>query len=449
MRLFLLGTSHRLAPVALRERLAYSDSDLRSALEAVHEHRAEPAIAGGEMVILSTCNRAEIYFAPAADDARLGGFDETEIWEALLRFLARTRGLTLPGIEPWLYRKAGTEAVRHLCEVAAGLDSMVVGEAEILGQVGAARDTAAKAGTLGHLLAAAFRSALRAGRRARVETDICRQPASVSSEAVALIRSEAGPLDGRCVLIVGAGQMARRAGEVLRDEGARNLSVVSRTWAHVEELADRLGATPLPWCAFESALAESDVVLCATSAPHPVLTTELVRHALAMRPKTDPLLLIDTALPRDIEPEVRALPGVQLFDLDDLQARLRKNLETRRQEAPAVGAIVDEELVAFESWWRGTALRPVLAGMRQQAELIRRQEFDRLLSRNPGLPDDTRRQVEHLSHALVNKLLHEPTIRLRDEIDPARRGTYTEVARHLFGLGEPVAVPDMAGREEE
>ncbi|MEP6572056.1 MAG: glutamyl-tRNA reductase [Gemmatimonadota bacterium] len=444
MRLCLIGTSHRLAPVALRERLAFSASDLRTALEAVHEHRVDPVIAGGQLAILSTCNRTELYFAPIADEIATDAYTDADVWRALLDFLARSRGLSSAGVDPWLYRKSGVDAVRHLCEVASGLDSMVVGEAEILGQVAAARDAAAEADTLGHLLTATFRSALRAGRRARAETGICRQPASVSSEAVALIRHEAVPFAGKRILIVGAGRMARRAGDVLRNEGAENVSVVSRTWSHVEEFADRLGATAVPWCGLEKALGESDVVLCATSAPHPVLTVELVRHAIEGRLGDSALLLIDTALPRDIEPGVRDLPGARLFDLDDLQARLREHLETRRQEAPAVQAIVSEEIETFEAWWRGTALRPVLAGMRERAEVIRQAEFDRMLSHLPELPDEARRQVEHLSRALVNRLLHEPTTRLREESDPARRGAYAEAARHLFGLNPSVSIPDAA-----
>ena len=440
-----LGTSHRLAPVAVRERLAFSTADLHSALERLRAETESP-LSGAELVILSTCNRTELYLAPRSNEGRAPEELQIEPWEALIRFLAGARGVDPEEIASSLYRGTGVEAVRHLCRVAAGLDSMVLGEAEILGQVGTARDAAAEVGTLGHVLSAVFRSALRSGRRARAETAICRQPASVSSEIVSLIRAETGGLAGRQVLIVGTGRMARRAGEALREQGATDLAVVSRTWSHVERLATDLNATAVPWCDLERAVSQSDIVLCSTSAPHPILTEDLIRAALEGRAGSPPLVLIDSAVPRDIEPGVRSLAGVQLYDLDDLQARLRENLALRRQEAPGVEAIVAEEVDGFEEWWRGTALRPLLAAMRERAESIRRREFERLLSKTPGLPEEARRQVEHLSHALVNKLLHEPTVRLRAESDPALRGTFAEVARHLFGVAEPGAAI-LADRE--
>jgi glutamyl-tRNA reductase len=234
--------------------------------------------------------------------------------------------------------------------------------------------------------------------------------------------------------------MARRAGEALRAQGATDLAVVSRTWAHVEGLASGLDAAAIPWCELEQAVGRSDVVLCCTSAPHAVLTEELVRAACATRAGRGPLTLIDSAVPRDIDPRVRELPGVQLYDLDDLQARLRENLAQRQLETPGAAAIVTEEVQGFEDWWRGSALRPLLAAMRERAETIRRGEFERLLKKAPGLPEEARRQIEHLSRALVNKLLHEPTARLRRESDPARRGAYAEAARHLFGVAGPDVV---------
>lgn len=435
--LYMLGTSHRESPVAFREQLAFSSSDLQTSLEVVREHRAGDVVAGAELAILSTCNRTELYFAPRAPAHREQARTDGEVWEALILFLARTRGLDSLAIEPWLYRRAGTEAVRHLCQVAAGLDSMVVGETEILGQVGRAQDAAAGSGTLGDLLAAAFRCALRAGRRARAETGISRRPASVSSETVALICDEAGPLAEQRILLVGTGRVARSAGEALRERGAVHLHVVSRTSKNAERLASDLDAMPVLWCDLANIIGESDVVLSATSAPHAVLTTSIVSSAITRRSADRPLLFIDAAVPRDIESEVGTLSGVRLFDFDDLQARIRGNLNTRRLESPQVEEIINQEVETFEEWQRGAALRPLLRAMRQRAEEIRLREFERLLRRVPDLPDDARREVEQLSRALVNKLLHEPTVRLREEADPALRGYYAQVASHLFAIGEP------------
>lgn len=446
MQILLLGASHRDAPVALRERLAYSASELRAALTALHRTEPPYPLAGSELVILSTCNRTELYLALPAVPARGHAACAEPPWDALIDFLARTRDLAPETFVPYIYRRTGVDVVRHACHVAAGLDSMVLGEAEVLGQVGAARGAAQEHGTLGPTLTAVFLRAIRAGRRARAETGICRNAASVSSEVVALIAEKLGSLAGRRILIMGSGHMARRAGEALRERGATDLCVVSRNLAHSGHLASELGASAVAWSDLEATLRQSDIVLCATSAPHVVIEKALVERACAERAPGLPLLLVDTAVPRDVEPEVRDLPGVRLFDIDDLGRRLQGNLSLRELEGPQVEKIIDEEVRTFEEWQRGTSLRPLLTALRQRAEAIRRSELERLLRRMPDLPHDARQQVEYLSHALVNKLLHEPTVRLRAESDPERLGAYARIAGHLFGVAEaPVDAVDREG----
>lgn len=393
------------------------------------------------MLILSTCNRTELYLAAPAAAVRDSANAAEHLWDALIHFLASTRDLAPEAFVPHLYRGTGLDAVRHACRVAAGLDSMVLGEAEILGQVGDARGAAQGHGTLGPTLTAVFQRAIRAGRRARAETGICRNAASVSSEAVALIAEEVGSLAGRAILIIGSGHMARRAGESLRERGATELAVVSRSLAHASRLASEVEAKAVAWGDLEATLRRTEIVLAATSAPHIVVERALVERALAGRMPGLPLLLVDTAVPRDVDPDVRDLPGVRLFDLDDLGLRLRDHLTLRQLEEPQVEKIIEEEVATFEEWQRAASLRPLLIALRQRAEEIRCHELERLLRRVPDLPEQTRQQVEHLSHSLVNKLLHEPMVRLRGESDPDRLGAYASAARHLFGVAESSAEP--------
>jgi glutamyl-tRNA reductase len=273
---------------------------------------------------------------------------------------------------------------------------------------------------------------VRAGRRARTETGICRNPASVSSEAVRLVRESGRDLARARVLIIGTGQMARLAGEALRGHGARDLLVVSRTAGHAERMAGALRALPLAWHELERAIRDADIIVSSTGAPHAVVTLELVASARAGG--TRPLLIMDIAVPRDVEPAVRSLPGVAVYDLDDLQARLNGNLEERRREIPRVEDIVEQEVARFESWRHGAELRPLLGEMRARSEAIRRREVERALRRLGPVPDELRAHFDAFSQSLVNKLLHEPTRRLREETDPDRCDTYSRVTRDLFGL---------------
>jgi glutamyl-tRNA reductase len=428
MPIVCIGINHRSAPVAVRERLAFSEHEHRRALTGGVLRDVGSRVGLSEFALLSTCNRTELY--AAADDVTRRF---AEVPAEVVPVLALLREADPVGFAGHVYAHASTRAVRHLCQVASGVDSMVLGESEILGQVTAAHELAEQEGAAGRVLQAVFQTAVRAGRRARTETGICRSPASVSSEAVRVARETAGPLDGARVLIIGTGKMGRLAGEALRAHGARDLRVVSRTAAHAERLAGTLGARPLAWHALEAAIRDADVVIASTGAPHAVITGELVRSARREN-GSRPLLLIDIAVPRDVEPAVRDMPGVRVYDLDDLQARLNGNLAERRRELPRVERIVDEEVAHFEEWRHGAELRPLLTDMRARGEAIRQHELERMLRRLGPVSEDVRAHLETFSQSLVNKLLHEPTRRLREETDPDRCHTYTRVTRDLFGL---------------
>lgn len=440
MPIVCIGISHRTAPVALRERLAFSADQQRRVFfgDAAGRLAAEHGL--GELVILSTCNRTEIYAAASDVSHRLG-----EVPEALMDLLVEGRAVSRDRLLEHVYAYRGIEAVRHLCRVAAGLDSMVLGESEILGQVTRGHETAAREGAAGPMLEAAFRAAVRAGRRARVETGICRNPMSVSSEAVRLIRDAAGDLSRQRVLVIGTGKMGRLAGEALRAHGATDLRVVSRTAQHAEALAQAWAATPLAWHELAAAIREADVVISSTGAPHAVITTELVASALAgAEPR--PRLFVDIAVPRDIEPEVGRLPQVRLFDLDHLQTRIDGSLVGRQREVPRVEAIVGEEVARFEEWRRGAELRPLLSALRARSEAIRRSELERIFRRLGDISPELREQIERFSVSLVNQLLHEPTRRLRAAGTGADGEAYASVTRDLFGLSEVEVTdePDLA-----
>jgi glutamyl-tRNA reductase len=428
MPIVCVGINHRTAPVALRERLAFSQPEQRDALIQGPLRELGSRIGVNEFVLLSTCNRTELY--AAADDVTRRF---REVPAELGPVLAHLRAVEPETFASHGYAHASTRAVWHLCRVASGIDSMVLGESEILGQVTAAHELAAAEGAAGPVLQAVFQTAVRAGRRARTETGICRNPASVSSEAVRLLREWGVNLAAARVLVIGTGKMGRLAGEALRAHGARDLRVVSRTAAHADRLAATLGARPLAWHELEAAIREADVVISSTGAPHAVLTGELVRSARSGN-GAHPLLLVDIAVPRDVEPAVRRLPGVRVCDLDDLQARLNGNMAERTGEVPRVEAIVEQEVGRFEEWRHGAELRPLISQMRTQIETIRRRELERALKRLGPASEEIRAELEAFSQSLVSKLLHQPTRRLREETDPDRSHTYAAVTRDLFGL---------------
>ncbi|HSB54190.1 MAG TPA: glutamyl-tRNA reductase [Gemmatimonadales bacterium] len=421
-----VGLSHHTASLAVRERLAFSRESVSSALARVREPGLR-AIGIAELSLVSTCNRTELY-AAAADPS----FRFSRAPELLSHLLLSAGGPGLEEVRPCLYQHASTEAVRHLCRVASGLDSMILGEAEVLGQVAAAHQTAVQAGTAGPILEAAFLAAVRAGRRARSETGICRNPVSIASEGVRLASEVAPP--GARILILGTGEMGRILGRVVGSRGFTRVEVIGRTAESVAAVAAGIAATARPWHELHDAVRDADLVLTCTAAPHPVITRELVQSAVAGRQTDRTLTLIDLAVPRDVEPEVASFPGVRVYNIDALQPRLNGNLAGRRQEVPQVEAIVEEEVTLFQAWRHGAGLRPVLAAMHLRGEEIRRKETDRALRRMGCADPQVQRQVEALSRAIVAKLLHHPSARLRMETDPMRSRLYVGAVRDLFGL---------------
>jgi glutamyl-tRNA reductase len=407
MRLTLAGVSHHRTPLELRERVALD-------LEA---SRRLAAALGGEAVVLSTCNRTELYLARP---------EHAE--EEAVAALARLAGDGADELAAALYRLHDEGAALHLFRVAAGLDSLVPGEGEILGQVRAAFE----AGATGPFLDRLFRQALYAGRRVRLETSIGESPASVPSAAAALAQQVFADLSGHRVLVLGAGKMSEAAARNLISRGARVSGVANRTLAHGEELARRLGAQPLPLDAVGPELERADVVVSATSAPDLVLTREHVEPALHGR-KGRPLLLVDLAVPRDLDPAINELEGCFLYDVDDLEAVVTETLSGRRGEAARAEQLVAEEAERFREWQAALDVVPTIASLRALAEEIR----DRELARAGGkLSERERMHVESVISQILAKLLHLPTIRMKEAAAAADGVVYADVVRHLFGLEE-------------
>jgi glutamyl-tRNA reductase len=404
MSVVLVGISHHQAPVELRERAAL---DLDRARELAQTLAGE----SGEAVCLSTCNRTELYLAEESPEAA-----ERKA-EAALLALEEELG-------PALYRLRDEAAALHLFRVAAGLDSMVPGEGEILGQVRDAREV----GATGPILDRLFRDALHAGKKARTETAIGESPASVSSAAGALAEQVFGELDGRAVLVIGAGETGELAVKSLIARGATIAFVANRSLERAEELTRAYGGEPLALDDVAQKLQYVDVVVSSTAAPGSTLTRDAVAGTLHAR-RGRALFLIDLAVPRDLDPTIHELDGCYLYDIDDLEAVVAETLAGRRLEAERAEAIVAGEADRFRDWQASLEVVPAITSLRARAEEIRAAELERA-----KLSGAERRAAESVTAAVLNKLLHLPTIRMKQAAAAADGVIYADAVRHLFGL---------------
>lgn len=411
MHVSVTGVSHHETPVELRERFAFGPEQLAFGLT-----RLPSRLGGG--AILSTCNRTELYLAAESTVGR----DEA------VAALVQARGE--PGPEGvGFYHHEGMDAVRHIYRVAAGIESLVVGESEILGQVRDAFSASTAAGSGNAVLARLFHTALRVGRRARSETAIGNHGLSISALAVSLSRSLVGELRRKTVLVVGAGEAGRRAAGALVQNGVGRLLVTTRRSGLAEEIAQELNGVSIPMSQLTQAMVEADVLIAATAAPDAIIPAADVSRAMASRPDR-PLLIVDIAVPRDVEAAARDIANVHLFDIDDLESLADANLAARQLEVGAVEAIVEEEAGRFQKWLSEQKAVPTIAALRQRADAARQVELQRTLSRLGHLSESDRKRIESMSEALVKRLLHEPVTRLR------RHGSerHVEALREIFGL---------------
>ena len=426
MTVLFVGASHATAPLATIERLGFSADDAAATLACITPGDRRPSLPLRELVVLSTCHRVELYGVPADEATR-----PSVALDAMARLLV-ARDQNGDVADAQVKRLAGTDATRHLFRVAAGLESMVLGESEVLGQVAASLALAVRVGAAGPTLTPLFEAAVRTGRRARAETAIATAPASVSSIAAELAEEVAEELRGRRVLFVGAGKIALLAARALRDRGYWEMSVAAPVTADSSAVAGDFGATPVDADGIPQAIAESDLVFTCVGAPATV-DAAIVRRAMRGR-MARPLVFIDLAGGDAIEPAVSELAGVRIVGPADLRERIDLAIAGRRREAPLVETIVEEELRSLQARVEGSSLSGVVAALRARAEEIRQRELSRALSNLPDADSAVRTQLEWLSVSLVNKLLDEPTRRLRAEATQGQANPYADVTRELFGL---------------
>lgn len=420
MHILSIGLNHTTTPVHLRERIVFNEEQIRAVLSRLscdHTSRSE-----AEMVILSTCNRIEIYAASSR-----------KLFSGLEEFLSDARGVSLKELHPHLYRFADADAVRHLLSVAAGLDSLVLGEPQILGQVTRALELARGAGAAGPLLSRLFQAAIHAGKRARTETAISCNSVSVSSLAAGLCERSVHDLRTARVVILGAGEMAELAVEALRKRGAEKLTVVNRSLESAQSLAVRWDAGSDTFENLEDLLVHADILIASTGAPHIIIQPHMVAAAMQQRPGR-PLVLVDIAVPRDIDPDVTLTPNVRLHDIDNLNAHLEQSLAQRAAQVPQVEVILSEEAAKFLEFLGSLDMLPLITDMRQQAEAIRCAELQKTLHRLPDLTEVERAHIDAMTQALVKKLLASPTNHLRAEAASPRAPEIASITRTLFNL---------------
>jgi glutamyl-tRNA reductase len=432
MHLLVVGINHRTAPIELRERL-----DFQGRVEAALRALAARGSAR-EAVVLSTCNRAELYAA----------CDEVEATRSdLVKFLSEFHTIDRAVVASHMYDLADLDVVRHLFRVAAGLDSLVVGEPQIFGQVKEAHAVAAEIQAVGPLLNRLFHSSFVVGKRVRTETGLGSGAVSISYAAVALARKIFGDLGGRSVLVVGAGEMGKLTALHMKSQGVHQVTIVSRTMAHSARTAEAIGgASAAPWEEMDAALSACDIVITATGAASPILTkahTEAV-----MRPRRNrPLFIVDIAMPRDVEPAAGEIEQVFLYNIDDLQTTVRENLARRSSEIAHAETIVGEEVDRFSAWLRSRGAIPTVVALRQRFEAIRRSELERLEFKLSALPPEARDRVDEITHLIVEKLLLAPTERLKSLADAETVGTYTEALTRLFALPDEQADAEVERTE--
>jgi len=420
MHLILVGMNHKSAPVEVRERVAFEDRLARAALKGLV---CEAELA--EAVLVSTCNRTEVYALASAEPEAAQ--------ERIVRFLEAQAGLGQSALDEHLYRASHAEAVDHLFKVAAGLDSLVVGEPQILGQVRDACSCARAVGATGMVTTRLFETSLQVGKRVRSETALGQTPVSVATISVQLAERVFGDLAARSVLVLGAGEMCVSALCLVDERHPAILTIVNRTASRAEALAERFGGRAASLDSLEAHLVEADVVLSSTSAPEPIVDKALMSRVMKKR-RGQRMLLIDMAVPRDVDTKVGRLNNVYLYDIDALQGIAAEHLRQRMQEVPRAEAIVSEMRDRFLAWERSLTVVPTIVELRQRFEEIRAAEVSRSIGKLADLDDRSRDRVEQLTQSIVNKILHSPQVRLKEKSGGQSGAVLAESLRYLFAL---------------
>ncbi|NOY83273.1 MAG: glutamyl-tRNA reductase [Nitrospirae bacterium] len=434
MNMVIVGLNHRTASVEIRERLAISDARMGDALFRLTN---DPVIEEG--VILSTCNRVEV--CAVVKDTHRG-------FEVIKKFLAASDAkLSLESVTPSLYIHSSSKAIEHLFRVASSLDSMILGEPQILGQLKDAFDHAILHKTTGIILNKAFKKAISVAKRVRTETKIAESAVSISFAAVELAKKIFGALTGKSVMLIGAGEMAELAARHFVGNGVDSITIANRSYERAVKLASTFNGMPIKFEAFEDELVKSDIVLCSAGAPHYLITREAVEKVIALR-QNRPIFFIDISVPRNIDPEINDLDNVFLYDIDDLQHSVQTNMATRQKEALKAEKIITEEIVSFARWFKSLDAVPMIVALKDRAEAIRQSEIEKMQNKLGDLTETQRKALEGLTASIVNKLLHHPLTALKNEVHSKNGNMILETTRKLFAL-EEVLSRDKTEKKED
>ncbi|HTS13410.1 MAG TPA: glutamyl-tRNA reductase [Candidatus Limnocylindrales bacterium] len=431
----LIGCNHRTAPVEFRERVAFTPEQ---ALHAADELRRQGILE--EAVVLSTCNRSELYGVPS--DVGPNATDAMEVFFTSFHRIPREE------LNGRLYRSVGPEAIRHLFRVAAGLDSMMLGEAEILGQLRTAYNQALDHGATGPVLNKAFQGALEVGKRVRAETEVGARPMSVALAGVRLAERVFGNLKGRTAVILGAGAVADQVVEHLRNRGIGTIRVVNRSLDRAQELARRVGGEASGWESLDSVLALPDVLVASVGGSAPVLTRESLDRAIAARGGR-PMFVVDLGVPRNVAPDAAGLYNLYLYNIDDLGEIVEQNKKAREAEIPRAEAIVNEHITRFEGWRAALEAGSIADDLREEFHRHREMLLREKLAEMPEVSPEERARIAHITEELIERVLDQPTQRLRQSGVMRGRLGAIEALRHLFGIDEEKSRGGKRGPEED
>lgn len=422
MSLIVVGLNHKTAPVELREKLAFNSKD--AIKEALKELIQRQGIS--EAFIISTCNRVEIYACSSAVCGK-----EIPVEQTIIDFLSHFHKIEKQAFEGYLYIYKERDAVEHLFKVASSLDSMILGEPQITGQVKEAYEIALSERTTSLILNHLMNRAHFTAKRVRNETRIGENPVSVSYAAVGLIKKVFEELSKKSILLLGAGEMAELALKHLIGSGVKNIYLTNRTFERAEELAKEFNGVAVPFENLKEQLIKTDIVLCSTGAPHYVITEKMLKEVMPLR-KHKPVFLIDISVPRNIDPACNNLDNVYLYNIDDLQDVVDSNLLERKKEAEKALYIVQEETEKFFQWLNSLESVPVIVSIRNKAEQVRQEEIEKFKARFKDLPPDLLNSIDYLTQSIINKIMHSPTVALKNNCENKEILIYS--ARRLFGL---------------
>lgn len=417
MKILVIGLNHKTADVDVRERLAFNGQKLEEGLIKIREL---PGI--HEAMILSTCNRVEIY-------SDVGDLEKAP--DTIMTFLSEFHEMDKPAIERSFYTYTGDDAVRHIFRVASSLDSMVVGEPQILGQIKDAFEFALEKKTTGILLNRLMKKAISVAKRVRTETKISENAVSISFAAVELARKIFTDLSEMSFMLLGAGEMAELAAKHMMSSGVREVVVVNRTYERGCELAREFEGRAVRFEELLKELVHTDIIICSTGAPSYILRKDEMHKAMKER-RQRPVFIIDISVPRNIDPEINSLDNVYLYDVDDLQSVVDTNITERKKEAERAEKIIEEEIEAFHKWLISLDSIPTVVALREKAETIKKDELERLINKLPNLGEKERRLIEYMASAIVNKLIHPPTIAIKEDAED--KDILIATIKKLYGI---------------